>query len=195
MKKKRAPIEQLLKAGEEARKKLIERGLMSFENVVERTAKEHPNLILPGMPSYIPHKWTIKSSQRIMYDIFKMWTFINTDSNNNLLDNLTLFITFCITEMNKQEETAKAKMDAQGALLKYLKKVPVISKIFEPINQYETIRAIKKFFIDSFAVGIIVNGEVSTTSEYAEFFFDWTEKLWNIWEAKDKILNDKIQSN
>ena len=185
----------MLKAGEEARKKLIERGLMSFENVVERTAKEHPNLILPGMPSYIPHKWTIKSSQRIMYDIFKMWTFINTDSNNNQLDNLTLFITFCITEMNKQEETAKAKMDAQGALLKYLKKVPVISKIFEPINQYETIRAIKKFFIDSFAVGIIVNGEVSTTSEYAEFFFDWTEKLWNIWEAKDKILNDKIQSN
>lgn len=182
--KKRAPITQLLEAGEEARKKLVERGLLSSENVVVRTAKEHPKLILPGMPSYIPHKWTIKSSQRIMYDLFKMWQF-NTKGENKKTNNLALFIEFAITEMNHQEEVAKKKMEVQEGMLKYLKKVPVLGKIFEPINQYETIRGIKKFFVDSFAVALIVNGEVATTGAFASFFFTWTDELYKIWETKD----------
>jgi hypothetical protein len=185
--KSRPPIEQLKEAGEEARKKLVERGILSSENIVERTAKEHPNLVLPGMPSYLPHKWTIKSSQRIMYDIFKMWQFKNAKMKIKLdkTENLSSFIEFCIKEMNRQEETAKKKMEMQGGILKHLKKVPVLGKIFEPINQYETIRGIKKFFVDSFAVGIMVNGEASTTSEFAEFFFKWTNKLYAIWDTKE----------
>ena len=183
--KKRAPIEQLLRAGEEAEKKLIERGILSSENVVSKTAKEHPDLILPGMPSYIPHKWTIKSSQRIMYDIIKMWQFRNKDRKKDKTDDIALFIEFCIKEMNKQEEVAKKKMDTQGTMLKYLKKVPVLGKIFEPINQYETIRGVKKFFVDSFAVSIIINGQTTTTGEFAEFFFTWTEKLYSVWKKQD----------
>lgn len=183
--KKHAPIEQLRKAGEEAQKKLVERGLASFENVVEKTQNEHPDLILPGMPSYLPHRWTIKTSQQIMYDIFKMWQFHNKNSKKDKTENITSFIEFCIKEMNHQEETAKKKMDMQGSTLKYLKKVPVLGKIFEPVNQYETIRGIKKFFVDSFAVAIIVNGQTATTSEFAEFFFEWTNKLYEIWEKKE----------
>ena len=186
--KTRPPIEQLKEAGEEARKKLVERGLLSSENLVERTAKEHPGLFLPGMPSYLPHKWTIKSSQRVMYDIFKMWQYKNAKMKDKLdkTENLALFIEFCIKEMNYQEEVAKKKMDMQGGLIKHLKKVPVLGKIFEPINNYETTRGIKKFFVDSFAVGIIVNGEAATTSEFAEFFFSWTDKLYTIWNQKDE---------
>ncbi len=183
MNKKRAPINQLLEAGEEARKKLVERGILSSDNLVERTAKEHPKLILPGMPSYLPHKWTIKSSQRIMYDLFKMWQFETKDEKT--IENLALFIEFAITEMNKQEETAKKKMDTTGEMIKHIKKVPVLGKIFEPINQYETIRGIKKFFVDSFAVAVIVNGETTSTSGFAKFFFKWTEDLYKIWEKQD----------
>lgn len=183
--KKRPPIEQLKAAGEEARKKLIERGLMSADNLVEKTAKEHPDLILPGIPSYLPHKWTIKDSQRIMYDIFKMWQFENKNEKKSI-ENLSLFIEFCIKEMNYQESVAKTKMDSQGNMLKHLKNVPVIGKIFEPVNQYEAIRGIKKFFVDSFAVAIIVNGEAASTSEFAEFFYTWTEKLYKIWNVKDE---------
>jgi hypothetical protein len=187
MRKKHAPIEQLRKAGEDAQKKLIERGIASSENIVEKTAKEHPDLILPGMPSYLPHKWTLKTSQRIMYDIFKMWQHKNAKlpKEKDRTESLTAFIEFCIKEMNSQEESAKKKMNMQGSLLKSLKKVPVLGKIFEPINQYETIRGIKKFFVDSFAVAIIVNGEATITSEFAEFFFSWTNKLYTIWEKKD----------
>lgn len=189
--KKRAPVEQLKAAGEEARKKLVERGILSPFNVVDETTKRYPDLVLPGMPSYIPHKWTIKSSQRIMYDIFKMWQFHNEKQKKNKTDNLALFIEFCIKEMNYQEEVAKKKMDTQGTMIKYLKKVPVIGKIFEPINQYETIRGVKKFFVDSFAVSIIVNGQTTTTGEFAEFFFTWTNKLYTIWEKQD----DKLQGH
>ncbi len=187
MKKQRAPIEQLLKAGEESNRLLIQRGLVSKDNLVERTQKEHPNLILPGIPSYLPHKWTIKDSQRIMYDIFKMWQFKNKKMKASLdkTEHLASFIEFCITEMNYQEEVAEKKMNNTGRLIKYIKKVPVLGKIFEPINQYETIKGIKKFFVDAFAVAIIVEGETSTTSEFAEFFFDWTNKLYSIWDKKN----------
>jgi hypothetical protein len=196
MKKKRAPIEQLKEAGEIARKKLIERGLLSTENLVEKTAKEHPGLVLPGIPSYLPHKWTIKSSQRIMYDIIKMWQFSNKKQKKDRTENLASFIEFCIKEMNHQEEVAKKKMDTQGSLLKHLKKVPVLGKIFEPVNQYDAIRGVKKFFVDSFAVSIIINGQASTTCEFAEFFFSWTDKLYTIWERQDdKIQTNKISKN
>jgi hypothetical protein len=186
--KKRPPIEQLRKAGEEARQMLIKKGLISPENLVETTAKEFPNLILPGIPAYLPYKWTIKDAQRIMYDIFKMWQFYNSKKNKkeSHVENLALFITFCLKEMKHQEAVAKQKMDSTHATLHYLKKIPVIGKIFEPVNQYNTIKGISIFFVDSFAVGIIVNGKASTTSEFADFFFEWTNKLYAIWEKKDE---------
>lgn len=195
MKKHRAPIEQLRIAGEEARQQLIKRGIISSQNLEVETAKRHPGLILPGIPAYLPHKWTIKSSQRIMYDIFKMWQFKNKDSKK--VDDLASFIEFCITEMNHQEETAKKKMKTQEKLLNKLKSVPVLAKIFEPMNTYETIKGIKKFFVDSFAVSVIVNGEVHTTGEFADFFFTWTDKLYTIWEKQDgkKLQTNKISSN
>ena len=187
MDKKRPPIEQLLEAGEEARKKLVEKGVLSADNLVEQTAKKHPDLILPGIPSYLPHKWTIKDSQRMMYDIFKMWQFENKrEGVEDKTENLTAFIEFCIKEMNYHEEVAKKKMDTQGSMIKHLKKVPVLGKIFEPMNQYQTIKGIRKFFVDSLAVAIIVNGETATTSEFAEFFFNWTEKLYKIWESQNE---------
>lgn len=169
--KKHAPIKQLKEAGEEARKKLVARGVLSADNLVSMTAKKHPDLILPGMPSYIPHKWTIKSAQRIMYDIFKMWQFKNKvaldspeyQDSIKKTDHLSSFIEFCIKEMNYQEEIAKKKMDTQGSMIKHMKRVPVLGNIFKPVNEHETIKAVKKFFVDSFAVSIIVKGEATTT--------------------------------
>ena len=112
--KKRAPIDQLLKAGEEARQLLIKRGLASEDNLVMRTQKEHPGLILPGIPSYLPYKWTIKDCQRMMYDIFKMWKFENEKNGTSKdIENLAGFITFCVKEMNRMEDAAKNKMNAQ----------------------------------------------------------------------------------
>lgn len=181
--KKHAPIEQLRKAGELAKQQLIAKGLMSTDNIDIETAKKHPGLILPGIPSYIPHKWTIQSAQRIMYDILKMWQFSGRADKE--INNISLFITFCIKEMNHQEAVAKKKMDTTGVLIKYIKKMPVMGKIFEPVNQYETIKALKKFFVDSFAVAIIVKENTATTEDYAEFFFEWTDGLYSTWEKQD----------
>lgn len=188
--KKRAPIEQLRIAGEHARQQLIRRGVVSAENLEEQTKLRHPDLVLPGIPSYLPYKWTIKSSQRIMYDLFKIWQFKNKD-NPKLVSNLAEFITYCITEMNHQEEIAKKKMEMQQGILSKIKNVPVLSKIFEPVNEYGTIKGVKKFFVDSFAVAIMINGHASTTGEYAEFFFKWTDRLYNVWEEQQNAKTKK----
>lgn len=194
MPKKHAPIEQLRAAGEEARRKLIERGVMTEENTVERLMKDRPKLVLPGMPSYIPHKWTIKASQRMMYDLLRMWqSKVSKTKDRRVEEMLPQFIEFSITEMKRQEDIAKKKMDSMPAIFKHLKEIPVIGKIFEPINHYETAKVMNKFFVDSFAVAIMVKGKKVSVSSFAEFFVDWTEELCTIWETKtsNELQDDK----
>src|ERR1051326_3682426 len=183
-KKKHAPIEQLRKAGAEARKKLIERGIVTEENSVQRLMKDKPKMILPGIPSYIPHKWTIKASQRLVYDLLKIWQEEAKLSKKNV-ENLAFFIEFVVAELNKQEFLSKKKMKVMEKMIGRMKNVPVLGKIFEPINQFETTKAMNKFMVDSFAVAIMVNGQVSSTSEFAEWFLDWTNDIYSIRERKD----------
>ena len=111
-----------------------------------------------------------------------MWTFKNKD-DDVATERLSDFVVFAIEEMNKIESTSKKKMETQKGLQKYLKKSENVGKILEPIAQQQITSAITKFFVDSFAVGIVANGEATTTAEFAEFFFDWTNKLYKIWEV------------
>lgn len=186
-KKRHAPIEQLRKAGQIAYEKLVERGILTHESSIEKIKKEYPDLQLPGIYPYLPHKWTIRSSQRIMYDIFKLWQFKNTDKtvvDKKTLENLTMYIEFCVRELNRIEERARQKMKTMEKIIKDVEDAPVLGKVFEPVNQYETTKAIKKFFVDSFALAVMVNGKESSTGEFAEWFFDWTDSLYTVWEKK-----------
>ncbi len=175
----------MLEAGEEARKKLIEHGVVTDENAVERLMKERPKLMLPGMPSYIPHQWTIKTSQRMMYDLLKMWQF---EHGKDRVENLALFIEYAISEMNNQEEVARMKMQTMEVSLNQMKDIPVLGKVFEPITQHETIKAMSKFFVDAFAVCVVVRGEAAKTSDFATWFLQWTDDLCTIWERNKPVI-------
>lgn len=191
-KKQHAPIEQLRIAGAEAKKKLIERGIISDKYTLDGIEKEE-GIMLPGYPNYLPHKWTLKASQQMMYDLLKLWQFKNTKHgkyNESQIEKLTNFIEFMLQELRKHENIAKRKMDMTPAMIKRMRDVPVLGKIFEPVNQYETVRAMSKFFVDSFAVAIIVKGKAATTSEYAEWFLEWTDNMQTIWENKKDVKKD-----
>ena len=188
--KRHAPIQQLRKAGQLAYEKLVERGILTHESSIEKIKKEFPELQLPGLYPYIPHKWTIRSSERIMYDIFKLWQFENKFDKKKI-DNLTGFIEFTVRELTRMEERAKSKMKNMEKIIKDIEDAPILGKVFEPVNQYETTKALKKFFVDALAVAVMVNGKDSSTGEFAEWFFSWTESLYNVWEKKLDEEKDK----
>lgn len=190
--KKHAPIEQLKKAGEEAHKKLVARGIATQENAVERLMKEKPDLILPGMPSYIPHHDTIRYSQRMMFDLLRLW---KDEHDASKLENLSSFIEFAVTEMNLQESIAKRKIEAMDVKVKNSKKSQTLDKVFEPVNQYETVKAMKKFFVDSFAVCVVVRGKTAQTHEFMNWFLSWSEQLDKIWSKKDDKKRKTEEAN
>jgi len=188
--KRHAPIHQLRKAGQMAYEQLVKKGILTSESSIEKIKKEYPDLHLPGLYPYLPHKWTIKSSERMMYDIFKLWQF-ECKGEAKKIEDLSAFIEFTIRELNRLEERAKKKMKNMEKIIKDIEDAPVLGKVFEPVNQYETTKAMKKFFVDSFALAVMVNGKESCTGEFAEWFFSWTESLYNVWEKK---LDEKKES-
>lgn len=183
MNKRRAPYKQLMKAGKIANDELVKRGVLSSDNLVAELIRHNPKTLLPGIPSYLPHKWTVRSAQRLMYDLLRLWQYETKDPKQQ--DNLTMFIEFSIKEMKIQEDRAKKKMDMMPTLFMGMKDVPVLGEIFAPVNQYETTKAMTKFFVDCFAVSVIVNGEVSTTTEFTKWFLKWSNDLYTMWDKKD----------
>lgn len=188
-KKKRAPIDQLLTAGKEARRMLREKGIESKKSVLDSIMKTEGAPVLPGIPTYLPHQWTLKAAQRIMYDILLLWK-NQCGSDIESMENLTKFFTFLIEQLREQEKNYTEDEANMPQLLKSLKEVPVLKDVFSPTRKRETVEAIQRFFVDSFAVAIVLKNNNSTT-EYAIWFLDWTQSLYSLWvnpKSRDKIV-------
>ena len=176
MKKQRLPIEQLRKAGKIAQEMLVKKGLVAGKSVIDEILKKEGTPMLPGIPAYLPHRWTITASQRIMYDLLIIWK----DKAKGKSENLTEFFKFIIAQLREQEKQYKKEMDNMPKIFDSLKNVPVLKDVFSPLRKRENIQAIQRFFIDSFAVAISIKGK-HTTSDYANWFLDWTEDMYQLW--------------
>lgn len=198
--KKRAPIEQLIEAGKVAKQMLKDKGIEAKSSVLDDIMKTKGSPTLPGIPTYLPHQWTLKAAQRIMYDLLLMWkeecvahpefsvgTHKFTEDRG---ENITEFFTFVIQELRAQEKDYDKEVQDMPKLIKSLKEVPYLKEIFSPVRKRDNIKAIQRFFVDSFAVAIIVKNNRST-SEYVNWFLDWTQDLYALWVAPDE--RDKIK--
>lgn len=188
--KKRLPIEQLREAGETARKMLIEKGIITKESSIDRLLKDEKAPVLPGIPAYLPHQWTIQISQRMMYDLLVIWK--NECKKKNLYpENITDFFKFLVKELRRQEKKFKKEMDEMPDLVKTMDEVPVLKDVFSPMRKKESSNAIQRFFIDSFAVAVVLKNTESV-SDYANWFLDWTQELYNIWDKSKQKQNERI---
>jgi hypothetical protein len=183
-KKKRAPIEQLREAGRVARQMLIDKGIHSKESVIDKIVSDAKAPMLPGIPAYLPHEWTIKATQRIMRDILVIWKEECGDDKKKAND-ITEFWKFIIKELHKQEKIFVKQEREMSELIKVSKEIPVLKDIFAPTRNKDNIIAINRFFVDSFAVGIVLKKNHST-SEYLMWFLDWTQDLHEYWIRPDK---------
>lgn len=182
--KKHAPIKQLKEAAKEAERMLIERGIHTPESAIDRILKEN-KVVLPGIPAYLPHRWTLQEARRYMRDIVRLWVDKNK-GNQKKQDNTTEFFSFLVKELNKLEVEAQKKVDNMPTILKSLHDVKVpVHKVFSAWQILETTQAITRFMVDSFAVSMVVK-EHYTTTEFAEWFMEWTEQLDEYWVAKEQ---------
>lgn len=184
--KRRAPIEQLREAGRMAKEMLIERGIQTKESTIDKIIADKKSPMLPGIPAYLPHAWTIKATQRIMRDLIIIWR-EECKGNKVKMEDITLFWKFCVKELHRQEKAFAKEEKEMSILIKATKEVPVLKDIFSPTRKKENAHAIQQFLVDSFAVGIVVEQNHST-SEYLNWFLDWTEALHTYWTKSKKKL-------
>lgn len=168
---------------------LIDRRVTQSENVLEKLTQDSGKSILPGIPSYLPHRWTIEASRNAMFSILRDWTEL-TKKDLKKQERISDFFRYVISRVEDEnrkykKETKKAKkelhaMETQDRIL---------SEIFSPLRKLQTARALMKFYIDSFAIFIIAH-EKETTTDYAEWFIgEWTPALYDMWSSKNKDDN------
>lgn len=182
--KKRLPIKKLREEGAKATEMLKERGIIARESIIEEIAKKEDAPALPGIPPYLPHEWTLKASQRMMYDLLVIWRDENKKKGDRV-ENITEFFKFVVSELRKQEEKYKKQVDVMPSMFKKMRNNPTVKDVFSPLRKMENTHAIQRFFIDSFAVAIILKNN-HTVSDYANWFLDWTEKMYSLWVHPDK---------
>ncbi len=189
MEKKHAPIKQLKEAGKEAERMLRERGIHTEDSSIDRILREN-KVVLPGIPAYLPHRWTLRESRRYMRDIVKLWIEKNK-GNQRKQENTSAFFSFLVKELTALEEAAQKKVDKVPKIIQAMKdkNIPVY-RVFSAWQILETTQAITRFMVDAFAVSMVVK-EHSSTTQFAEWFMQWTQKLEEYWaknEKKDGIL-------
>jgi len=183
-KKRRAPIEQLRAAGQMARELLIARGIQAKDSIIDKIIQDTKSPTLPGIPAYLPHEWTIKATQQIMRDVVIMWK-EECGANNTKAENITLFWLYLQNQLSLQEANFDKEYKAMSRLMKSMKETPVLRDIFSPLRKKENLYAIHRFIVDSFAVAVVVK-RYDTTSDYLNWFLDWTQDLGLLWVRPDK---------
>ena len=190
-KKTRAPIKQLREAGKIIKELLIKKGLQSEKEIISEILNTKDAPLLPGQhSSYIPRPWTIQSSQRMLYDILILWKDKCKD-NSSKKENITEFWKFVVKELRDQIHLANQELVNMPKMLKQMGGVPLLKDVFSPMQKKDTLKAMQKFFIDSFAIAVVLKNHTSVSS-YANWFLDWTNDLNKLWIKPEDRKNEKV---
>lgn len=187
MKKKRAPHKQLIEAGKAARDILADRGIIKRDedSAIAAILADPKAPILPGgggspvsPQPYIPQPWTIHASRRILKDIGRIWQqeVANDDERKS---NGIAFFKFILEELNRP----KTKLGIAIA-----KTVETEQYDQSLLSRQETIEGVKRLFIDSFAVAVIVHAHMDV-ADYLEWFLNWSEQLLQRWPKDQQWID------
>ena len=188
--KKHAPIEQLRAAGKEAERLMRERGIHTAESAIDRILAEN-RVVLPGIPAYLPHRWVLEMSRRQLKDILRLWEEKNRGSEKRQ-ENTEAFFTFLVKQLNRIEADAQKKVDETPKLLKAMASIKIpVYRAMSSWQQLETTQAMTRFMVDSFAVSMVVKEHFKTT-QFAEWFMQWTMQLEAYWVKQEKKDGEPI---
>jgi hypothetical protein len=187
-KRKRLPIEQLRTQSKIAIEMAKEKNLISKESFIDFLKKDPTNPMLPGMPSYLPYKETLLTSQILMARMAKGWMEKNK-KNQNEIDDFDKFFNYCLLRMKETIDDIQKRFDKTEWKIKNKKpfKNKTLAEIFEPMRSLNAAKRWSRFITDSFAVAVCVKRHDSASEFFDWFLNDWTKQLMNLW--------DKYKSN
>lgn len=186
--KKRKSIKELREAATFAGKLLQDRGITSVENILENIAKVSTAPILPGVPSpYLPQRWTITEAQLAMIGFVKKWL-QDTNVKRAQQKSSDEFFKFVIRRLEKRVRKAELEADEKKKELDKAqffkdiedKELKQLSDIMSPLTRLSTVKALHKFYIDSFVV-FVINNAGGSTADFVEWFSEWTTQLYKLW--------------
>lgn len=177
MKKKHAPLKELKKSEAFAKEILRERGfiLPKGNSAIDTILHSKNAPTLPGIPAYLPYPWLINATRRIIYDLGREWQAVKKDAKE--ADNIAGFIRFVIGRLN--EEEAKAVFDVHETVRKK-------EYDFKYLHRRDSVKGVRRFIVDSFAVSVVVKSNADT-AVYLEWFYEWTERLLQFWPTLRNI--------
>ena len=187
MAKKRAPRDQLIEAGKQAREILADRGVIKKDQDSAIAAiLQDPNApILPGgggspvsPQPYIPQPWTIHAARRILKDIGRIWQIEVADDDVRKTNGIEFF-KFILEELNRPKTKLNIAIEKTVAQQQYDQTL---------LSRKEGTEAIKGLFIDSFAIAVIVHAHTDT-ADYLEWFLSWTEQLLDRWPKDQRWID------
>lgn len=186
-KKIRAPLEQLIAAGKEARRLLRKRGIEAKDSVLDTILKTEGAPTLPGIPVYLPQPSTILAAQRILYNILLLWR-EECGEDEERINQIKPFFVFLQAELNELVEKFSKEEQAMPELIKSLKEVPVLKYVFGPTRNRENTAAMHRFLVDGLATLLSKNSEPEkvTVEEFANWFLDWSQDLYDLWVEPKK---------
>jgi hypothetical protein len=181
---------KLVEAGKFANELLIKKGFQRKETLKEILAEMDNPPILPGMPPYLPHKNTIVQAVNMMYNLCRDWQEENKDQPERE-ENIVEFTTFVVKRFQALIKKYRKQCNRVPTKIKKMKNdVPSVAEVFKPLTVKQNTVALNKFFIDSFAVAIMVK-QYATVSEYIDWFLnDWAPNLYRVWgKNNEKIIH------
>jgi hypothetical protein len=186
--KKKPPLKQLKAAAKHANDIAKKRGLIAKESLIDKIASNPDAPTLPGLPGYLPHEETITACQVLLARTAKAWI-DETRDNETKTENISEFFKFVLkridTELHKfEKEQKEMEKNIKEDFGTY-----TLAEIFSPLRRLQTAKALHKFFVDSFAVSVIVKMN-SSTSEYVDWFLNnWTVEMLKLWKIHEKDNN------
>lgn len=139
--------------------------------------------VLPGIPPYLPHRHTLKESQRMMRDFLVMWR--DKHEKEQKLEDFGAFSEFVIRYMMDMEHEYNKEIVNTPKMMRALKGTPVLKDVFDPMYKKTALKSMRHFFSASFVVAGILKQKHST-SEYADWFLTWTQELYKLWLSAEE---------
>jgi hypothetical protein len=182
MSKKHAPIEQLREAYDFAMKRMAELGVVApgDASVIDSIFKDKDAPILPGVPAYLPYSWTIDVSLTMLSIITTRWIRKNR-KKDVIINNIDSFFKFVVGELDKEE--ARIISGIRDTVDKEVYDTKLLYK-------RDSLRGVRQFLIDSFAVSIVSKSNDDVPS-YLEWVADWSNQLKSYWRKKEESQDGK----
>ena len=162
----------------------MKRGFIAKDSVLDKILQQKDAPPLPGIPVYLPHEWTIKATQRMLYDFLVIWK-EECRGDKKKVEDLNEFFKLVIREFRAQVKKFDGEVEEMSSFIKIMKNVPLLKDAFSPVYRRDNTMAIQRFFLDSFSVGIAVKNTQSV-SEFANWFLDWTQDLYALWTRPNR---------